>query len=93
MPDVQAASGRSQRFITSGRKEKHQLDSATVETKTQWDGDKLVKEISAGSGLKVTETYSLSDNSRQLLVTIKVENWRLPQPLLVRRVYDDALAR
>jgi hypothetical protein len=70
--------GRTQKYVTDGKKEKHQLDSATVETKTQWKNGQLVKEIDAGNGMKITETYVLrTDEGRSLEVHVSVEGGRM----------------
>ena len=84
--------GRTQRYATSGKKEKHQLDSASVETVTKWERSALLRETTGG-GLNVRETYTVSARSRQLEVTVKVEDRRMPRPLSLKRVYDDVLAR
>jgi hypothetical protein len=86
------ADGRSQRFATTNKKEKHQLDAGTVETKTKWDRDALVKEISLDGGTKVVETYSVTEMG-QLQVAVKLESSRMGRPLTVRRVYDDVAPR
>jgi hypothetical protein len=84
--------GRSRRFATTNKKEKHQLNAGTIETKTKWDRDALVKEISLEGGTKVIETYSVTEMG-QLQVAVKLESSRIGRPLTVRRVYDDVAPR
>jgi hypothetical protein len=86
------ADGRSQRFTTTNKKEKHQLDAGTVETRTKWDRSALVKEISLDGGMKVIETYSVTEMG-QLQVAVKLEGSRMGRSLTVRRVYDDVAPR
>lgn len=72
------ADGRTQKYATDGKKEKHQFDSGTLETKTQWKNGQLVKEIDAGNGMKVTETYVLkTDEGRALEVHVSMEGGRM----------------
>jgi hypothetical protein len=85
--------GRTQRHATTGKKEKHQLDSASLETVAKWEHDVLVREIDAGGGLKVRETYTVPAGPRRLEVNVKVEDRRMPRPVTLKRVYDDALGR
>lgn len=83
--------GRTQRYATNWKKEKHQLDAGTIETKTRWEGAELVREIQAGTGLKVTERYAVLPDTSQLQVTAKFEHSREPSSeRLLRRVYDSA---
>lgn len=82
------ADGHSQKLATTGEKEKHQLGSGTVETHTTWDGPRLVKQTSVPEGMtKITETYSLNAEKRQLEVAVKLEGAR-GRAFTLRRVYD-----
>jgi hypothetical protein len=85
--------GRAHRMLTTGKKEKLKIDDTAVETQAKWDKARLVKSSSLAGGTKVTETYAVDANPRRLQVTVTIENWRMPQPQTVRRVYDDAAAR
>jgi hypothetical protein len=58
-----------------------------ISTKTEWQGDELIAETRTGSG-KLTDTYRVSSNGKQLIVTSRYENSSLSQPLSIRRVYD-----
>src|SRR5262245_42203996 len=60
--------GRSQTLTTNNKREKLTLDDRTVEVRTKWDDGRLVKETSLGDGIKLTETYSLVSEPRQLHV-------------------------
>jgi hypothetical protein len=82
------ADGRSQRFTTDGKKEKHQLQSATIETKTKWDGASLRQELDLGDGQKMVRTFSVPGDTGQLTVAATLGddgNGRRPP---VRLVYD-----
>jgi hypothetical protein len=80
--------GRVQTLTTDNTPQRLQLGTQTVDVKSRWDGGRLVKEMSLGDGLTLTETYSVSVEPRQLHVTVKLDGAHLPQPINFRRVYD-----
>jgi hypothetical protein len=81
-----ASDGRVRKYRIDGRKEKHQFDNGTVETKSKFEKDQLIIETSPGSGMKLVETYSLNDQ-HQLVIEAKFEGGdRAP----IVHVYDDA---
>jgi hypothetical protein len=83
---ITTGDGRVTRLAPDGKKIKD--DNTKIERKTKWDAGKLVSEVSGlGSG-KITETYAIEPEHRQLLVTVAVENSRMPQPMTQHRVYD-----
>jgi hypothetical protein len=75
--------GRTTRLSTDGKKVKD--ESTGIERKTKWDGGKLVSEISGlGSG-KITETYSVDPELKQLRVALAIDG---PRKTSMARVYD-----
>jgi hypothetical protein len=75
--------GRTTRLSTDGKKVKD--DSTGIERKTKWDGGKLVSEVNGlGSG-KITETYSVDAELKQLRVALAVDG---PRKMTLTRVYD-----
>ena len=80
--------GRSQTLATTNEKQRVPLGTGIVEVRSKWDDGRLVKETSLDDGTKVTETYSVVSEPRQLHVMIKLAGSRLPRPVNVRRVYD-----
>jgi hypothetical protein len=56
-------------------------------TKTEWQVDALIAETKMHSG-KLTETYQVSSDGKQLTVVSRCENSSLPGPVSIRRVYD-----
>jgi hypothetical protein len=85
--------GRTRTYKTDNRKEKHQVTNATVETRTRWEEGSLVIETELDEGLKVTQTYSVGADPRQLTVLTKLEGGpgRMSRQRPPRRtVYDDA---
>ncbi len=82
--------GRSQTLTTDNKRQRLSVDDRTIDVLTRWDDGRLVREMSLGRGMKMTETYSLGSAGRQLQVAMKIRGSRLPQPVNVRRVYDAA---
>jgi len=90
------AKDRTRLFEINGNKDTHQLGSGTVDSKTRWDGNKLVTEYDLGSGRKLRYTYSIVQNTKQLLEQVVFDggqdrSGRAAQP--IKRVYDLAPAR
>jgi hypothetical protein len=80
---ITAKDGRTTRLSTDGKKVKD--ESTGIERKTKWDGNKLVSEVSGlGSG-KVTETYSVDAELKQLRVALAIDG---PRKSSLTRVYD-----
>jgi hypothetical protein len=59
-----------------------------AEVRTKWDDGRLVNETRFGDGMKVTETYSIGSERRQLNVAVKLEGSHVPRPVNLRRVYE-----
>jgi hypothetical protein len=79
-----AGDGRTTRLSTDGKKIKD--ESTNVERRTKRDGGKLVSEITGlGSG-KITETYTVDDEHKQLHVTLEIEGAK--RKAITNRVYD-----
>jgi len=57
-------------------------------TKTSWDGDTLVAETKMVRGERLTQSFRLSDDGKQLYVTTRFEDSSMSVPLSIRRVYD-----
>jgi hypothetical protein len=89
------ADGRVRRFKTDGKKEKHQYDNGTVETRSRWDKDGLVIETALQNGMKLTETYALAPGAdrRQLVLQTKIEGGQrdVDDRKPITRYYDDAV--
>jgi hypothetical protein len=57
-----------------------------VTVKTRWKGDKLVVERTLETGVKITETFELASEGRQLFLELKISGG--PRTIDFRRVYD-----
>ncbi len=58
-----------------------------ISTQTEWQGNELIAETRMGPG-KLTDTYQVSSDGKQLTVVSRFENSSLSVPLSIQRVYD-----
>ena len=75
---------------------KHKGDDSSGDKtgiKTHWSGSRLVSESKLGHLGKLTETYELSADGKQLYMTSELDSSHLASPLVIRRVYDNAAAQ
>jgi hypothetical protein len=92
---VSDAQNTTRVFHTNGKKDTLPLHAVKVDSKTVWDGDRLVTEYDVGSGRKIRYTYSIVPDSRQLLVEVvfdtgqKQSGRTLPA---IKHIYDVASA-
>ena len=83
------ADGRVRKYRLDGKKEKHQFDNGTVDTKSKWENDQLTIETSSPGGTKLVETYSVNDQ-HQLVIEARFEGGRGGDRAPIVHVYDDA---
>jgi len=86
-----AADGRVRRYRVDGRKEKHQFDNGTVDTKSKFKNGQLTIETSSPGGAKLIDAYSVNDQ-HQLVIETKLEGGRGGDRPPIVHVYDDASA-
>jgi len=77
--------GRTTRLSPDGKKVRD--ENTKIERKTRWSGDKLVSEID-GLGSKITQTFSVDSERRQLRVLVEMEADRPNETRTVTHVYD-----
>lgn len=75
--------GHTTRLATDGSKVKD--ESTGIERKTKWDAGKLVSEVSGLGRGKITETYSVDGESKQLRVKLDIDG---PRKTTQTRVYE-----
>lgn len=83
----------SERIVTiNNKKEKLDLGTSILDSKTYWNGAALTIELDAGNGLMLVETFELSPTARQILVTLNTGEGKNPKPGQLQghlqRVYD-----
>jgi hypothetical protein len=61
---------------------------SNVESRAKRDHDKLVVELRMEGNIKVTKTYELDPEHKQLRVRVQMEGGQLPRTMDFRRVYD-----
>ena len=83
---ITTGDGRTTRLATDGSKVKD--ESTGIETRTHWNREELVTEISGLQGGKITETYSINPESHRLTVTVDAAGDRGVALAARHRVYD-----
>ena len=82
-------SDRAQTFYPDGKKHDNQDASGKkVSTKSEWQGDVLVAETDLSHSTKLTQTFRVSEDGKQLYVVSRLEAPSLQGPVSVRRVFD-----
>jgi hypothetical protein len=82
-------SDNHQTFYPDGKKhEEKDENGKKVSTKTDWEGSTLVAETKLDHGTKLTQSFRMSDDGKQLIVISRLENSSLQGPVSIRRVYD-----
>ena len=80
---ITSQDGRTMRLSADGKKIKD--ESTGIERKTKWDGNRLVSEVSGLGPGKITETYSVDPELKQLRVALAIDG---PRKTSLTRVYD-----
>jgi hypothetical protein len=82
-------SGRAQTFYPDGKKhEETDASGKKVSTKTEWQGDALVAQTNLSHSTKLTETFRVSEDGKELYVVSRLEAPSLQGPVSIRRVFD-----
>ena len=79
---------RKRAFMTDGRKLQKSKDANYQEIAAKFDGKRLVTEEKSPRGDKMSRTFELSEDGRQLYQTLHMTTGRNNTPLVVRYVYD-----
>jgi hypothetical protein len=80
---------RKRAFMTDGRKLKKSKDYNYQEITAKWDGNRLVTEEKSPRGGKMSRTFELSPDGRQLYENLHIEgSGRNTRSLDVHYVYD-----
>ncbi len=82
-------SDRAQTFYPDGKKREDQDASGKkVSTKSEWQGDVLVAETDLSHSTKLTQTFRVSEDGKQLYVVSRLQAPSLQGPVSIRRVFD-----
>ena len=79
---------RKRAFMTDGRKLQKSKDANYQEIAAKWDGNRLVTDEKDPRGNKMSRTFELSEDGRQLYETLHMTSGRSNTPTTVRYVYD-----
>jgi hypothetical protein len=79
---------RKRAFVTDGRKLQKSKDDNYQEIAAKWDGNKLATEEKDPHGNKMSRTFELSEDGRQLYETLHMTSGRNNTPLVIRFVYE-----
>jgi hypothetical protein len=82
---ITAGDGRTTRLSPDRKTIKD--ESTGLARKTRWENGSLVSEITGGPD-KMTETYVIDPEHHQLIVTVRIDNSRMPNGGVIRHVYD-----
>jgi hypothetical protein len=77
----------TQTFYTDARKSKLETARGKLETMARWEGNKFIV-VTKGREGRITRIYELKSGGRQLYLTVKIENERMPRAISIRSVYD-----
>jgi hypothetical protein len=79
---------RKRAFMTDGRKLKKSKDENYQEIAAKFDGNRLVSDEKDPRGNKMSRTFELSSDGRQLYETLHMTSGRSNTPLVIRYAYD-----
>lgn len=82
---------RKRAFMTDSRKLQKSKDENYQEIAAKWDGNRLTTDEKNPRGGKMSRTFELSSDGRQLYETLHMTTGRSNTPLVIRYVYDAAL--
>lgn len=89
--DMTDTEGHVRSLFTDGRKlEKPKKDNTQTQVKARWDHATLITEEKGPNGEKISHSYEITGDGKQLADTLTVESKKLNTPIIVRSVYDKA---
>src|SRR5271169_196822 len=77
-------------LYTDGRKIQKSKDDSLQQVSARWDGAQLVTDEKGPRGRKMSRTFELSPDGRQINETWHIENGRSGSPIIIRYVFDAA---
>ena len=87
-------SGEPRTLYADGKKHTEKdVNGKKTTTKTEWLGSELVVETKVGRSGKLTETYRVGPEGKQLFVSSRLDDSALAAPISIQRVYDRAEAQ
>jgi hypothetical protein len=90
--DLTDDQNRKRALMTDGRKLQKSKDVNYQQIAAKWEGHRLVTEEKDPRGNKMSRTFELSSDGMQLYETLHMTVGRNSTPLVIRYVYDQAIA-
>lgn len=90
--EVDVTNDQSNKLVcyTDGRKIQKSKDDSLKPVSARWDGSRLVTDEKGPKGRKLSRTFELSSDGRQIFETWHIENGRSGSPIIIRYVFDAA---
>jgi hypothetical protein len=83
----------AQTFYPDGKKhDDKDADGRKISTKASWEGGAFIAETKLPHSDKLTQTFRVSEDGKQLFVIARFDASSLNGPVSIRRVYDMAKA-
>ena len=82
---------RKRAFFTDGRKLQKSKDDKYQEIAALWDGARLFTDEKSPRGGKMSRSFELSPDRKQLYETLHMTTGRSNTPLIIHYVYDPAV--
>ena len=82
--------GRVTTLKPDGTKVLGEQAGVAVDRTTRWDDRNLVTTAKLSNGAKVTQTFTKVFDGLQLVIVTRIEGGKLPRPIELKRVYDQA---
>ncbi|HMK23835.1 MAG TPA: hypothetical protein VK466_15995 [Terriglobales bacterium] len=79
---------RERELFTDGRNIEKSKDAMQMPVKAHWNHEALVTEEKGPNGEKISHSYELAADGKQLTDTLTLESKKLHTPLIIRSVYD-----
>jgi hypothetical protein len=91
-PEVDVTDDQFHKLVlyTDGRQLQKSTDNNHQEVAAHWNGSQLVSDEKSPLGGKMSRTFELSQDGRNLQETLHIDNGRSKTPLVIRYVYDVA---
>jgi hypothetical protein len=74
-------------YLDGEKHERQMADGTRLETTAMSTHGKIEVEMKTSNGAKIFETYALSSDAEELVLTVRLEDKQLKEPLVIRNVY------
>jgi hypothetical protein len=89
---IPTGEGRVRIYYLDGKKHKRETASGMkMETKSELNGNRILVEQKTEEGRRIKMTYELGPDGSIMIVTTQLEGGRIPEPIIIRTVYNAIL--